>query len=84
MSSPPCPVAEKPKARLLTKAGFQEASLMKTAWEVKAKTGSVLGAFVGWLVFGVDGDVLGVATETWVDQETGDLWCHYKKLLPTS
>lgn len=71
-----------PKARLLTKAGLREMLMTRGALDEHRKSGNILNFFKGWMVFGIEGEVLGLATECWLDGATGDLWCHYR--LPTT
>ena len=75
---------EKTEARLLTKAGLREALMTRGAIDEHRKSGNVLNYFKGWVVFGIEGEVLGMATECWLDSETGDLWCHYRPIPPLS
>ena len=64
---------EKPKARLFTKAEFEELFAISKATDMTPGAVTMERLCVGAIV----PSGVGVATDVWEDEATGDIWCHY-------
>lgn len=68
---------DKPKARLFTKAEYEERMVTAKATETRPETVTMESLCVGCWVSVEGHRFIGEATDVWVDEATGDIWCHY-------